>query len=147
MKQKAFVSVYLVLFKNDKILLSKRHNTGYEDGKWGLVAGHVETGESATIALAREVFEEIGINIDHNHLVVSHVMHRKSDRENIDIFITCNKWEKDIFNKEPEKCAALEFFSISKLPENTIEYIKQALFHIRNSLFYNESGWLDADLK
>jgi hypothetical protein len=33
-KQKANINVYLILEDKGKILLSKRQNTGYEDGKW-----------------------------------------------------------------------------------------------------------------
>jgi len=40
------VAVHLFLLQDNKILLSKRYNTGYEDGNWNVPAGHVEEGES-----------------------------------------------------------------------------------------------------
>ena len=51
---------YLVLIDNSKILLSKRHNTGFMDGYYSFVAGHVEKGESYSGTIIREAFEEAG---------------------------------------------------------------------------------------
>ncbi|MGB1592331.1 MAG: NUDIX domain-containing protein, partial [Promethearchaeia archaeon] len=38
-----------------QVLLSRRLNTGFRDGQWGLPAGHVNPGESITAAAVREV--------------------------------------------------------------------------------------------
>jgi len=56
---------YLVLIEDNKILLQRRFNTGYEDGKYSLVAGHVDEGETFTEAIIREVKEEAGITLQH----------------------------------------------------------------------------------
>lgn len=58
-------SVMLLLLRevegNRQILLQKRQNTGFADGKWECGAtGHVEAGESMRLALAREAKEELG---------------------------------------------------------------------------------------
>lgn len=37
---------YLILQKGEKVLLSRRYNTGYRDGEWGLPAGHLEENET-----------------------------------------------------------------------------------------------------
>lgn len=63
-----YLTVGLILIKNNKILLMKRCNTGYEDGKYGLVAGHVESKESLKQAIIREAKEEIGINLSKQDL-------------------------------------------------------------------------------
>jgi hypothetical protein len=42
---------------------------------------------------------------------------------------------------EPEKCEKLEFFPISKLPSNTVDYVVIALDHIMKGEFYSEIGW------
>ena len=39
-------AVYLVLIKDGKVLMLERKNTGYMDGWYSFIAGHVEKGES-----------------------------------------------------------------------------------------------------
>jgi 8-oxo-dGTP pyrophosphatase MutT (NUDIX family) len=143
MKQRHTVhlSVYLVLETAEGILLSLRQNTGYEDNKWGLVAGHAESQETARQALCREVLEEIGIHINPADLQLVHVLHRHSDRENIDLFWKCSRWTHEINNKEPHKCKDLEFFSLNKLPNNIIPYVKDVLTCIKNNQIYSEVGY------
>jgi len=137
----AIVNVYLVLRKQSEILLSLRKNTGYCDDYYGLVAGHVEDGESATTAMIREAYEEAGIRIQSSSLKVVHVMHRQTNRLNVDIFFECCEWQGEVINLEFEKCGALDFFSIKQLPHNVIDYIGNALQAISNGNFYSEQGW------
>jgi len=56
MKQrfKIIPASYLILIKNNKILLLRRFNTGFMDGKYGLVAGHLNGNESFTKTIIRE---------------------------------------------------------------------------------------------
>jgi len=132
------LSTYLILKRDNQVLLLLRKNTGYYDGYWGLVAGHVEEGESATTAMAREAFEEAGILVRPDQLKPVHILHRLSDRPYINIFFECHEWEGTIVNKEPEKCGGLEFFSLEALPPNTIEHIQHVL---TTKEFYSEHGW------
>ena len=54
-------AAYLVLIKEKKILLLRRFNTGYEDGNYSFIAGHVEKSESFTACIIREAKEEANI--------------------------------------------------------------------------------------
>lgn len=137
----ASVNVYLVLRKNDTVLLHLRKNTGYCDGYYGLIAGHVEDGESAITAMIREAYEEAGIHINSIDLKMVHAMHRQTNRFNLDLFFDCEKWQGNISNREPEKCAALEFFSLQHLPSNIVDYVKIALGEFANHRPYSELGW------
>jgi mutator protein MutT len=47
----------------NKILLLRRHAERPQGGTWGVPAGKLEKGETSQEALIREVFEEIGFNI------------------------------------------------------------------------------------
>ena len=85
---KLVVAVHLILIENGKILLLRRYNTGYEDGNYSVVAGHVDGNESVIHAMKREAFEEAGITIKEEDLDIVHVMHRKTpERESIDYFV------------------------------------------------------------
>ncbi len=136
---------YLVLFRASKTLLARRCNTGFEDGKYTMVAGHVELGETFTECVIREAYEEAGIELAAKNLQVIHVMHRNShtsiDNERVDVFFTASKWNGIITNKELDKCDDLDWFSLENLPSNTIDYIAQALGCIRAGVFYSEHGW------
>jgi 8-oxo-dGTP diphosphatase len=137
----ASVNCHLILRHENKVLLSLRENTGWKDGQWGLVAGHVEDGEPASEGMVREAFEEIGIHIHSEDLKVLHISHHKTERQNVDIFFTCDRYEGTIINKEPEKCGKLEYFSIDRLPSNTIDYLVDIFQNIRLGKSYSEIGW------
>ena len=137
-------AVYLFLKRNDKILLLRRYNTGFEDGNYGLISGHINGGESIFNAMSREAKEEAGIDISPTDLELVHVMHRKCDSpeyERVCFFFLAEKWDGDIKNMEPEKCDNMEWFSIQDLPKNTISYIRRALDNFHNNVFFSEDGW------
>ena len=139
---KLIPSVYIILIKGNDILLLRRFNTGYEDGKYGLVAGHADGGETMTNAMIREAKEEAGIDLSLSNLSLALTMHRWcGDHERIDLFFVANKWGGDIKNMEPNKCDDLSWFPIRKLPENTIPYIKVAIDCYERGDKYVEFGW------
>jgi len=150
MKRKRFKiipSSYVILIKNNKILLSRRFNTGFRDGYYGLVAGHGERAESFSKSIIREAKEEANIILKAKNLKVVHVMHRfemqnnPELRERVDIFFVAKKWQGKIKNMEPDKCDDLSWLPINKLPPNTIPYIRQAINNIRKKIFYSEFGY------
>lgn len=149
---KLIPAVYLILQKNGKILLLRRCNTGFEDGKYSLVAGHLNGNETVYQAMIREAHEEAGINININDLDLVHIMHRYNVKdaheengvkypERLDFFITAKKWAGEINNMEPEKCDDLSWFDLNNLPTNMIFYIKKAINNIRKGIIYSEDGW------
>lgn len=137
---KTYVNISLLLRQHNKILMSLRKNTGYEDHKWSLICGNQENNESALYTALSEAREEIGININTCDLQVLHIMHRKTRIENIDVFIQCKKWDGIIKNNEPQKCESLIFYEIDNLPINTVKYIADALISIKQLQFYSEKG-------
>lgn len=132
---------YLLAYRGGKILLLRRCNTGYEDGKYSLPAGHVEENESLTQGGSREFFEETGVRIKPNDLRLVHVMHRREKDIRMDFFFTADIGDQQPVNKEPEKCDDLRWFPLTKLPANTIPYIRQAISCYRKKILYSEFGW------
>lgn len=138
---KLIPEVHLVLNRNDDLLMLRRFNTGYEDGKYSLVAGHVDGGESFASAMAREAFEEAGLSLRSDCLSLVHTMHRRSDDERVSLFFQAGEFTGEPTNKEPDKCDDLSWFAPDQLPDNTIPYIRFALSHIRSGSTYSEFGW------
>lgn len=139
---KLIASVYLVLIKDGKTLLSRRFQTGFEDGKYGLVAGHIDGRETLRQALAREVREESGIVLDVANLSLGHTMHRWcGDHERLDFFFASEQFGGTIENREPEKCDEIAWFPLGALPKNTIDYVRVAIESCVSGVEYAEYGW------
>ena len=140
-KFKLRAAVYLLPIKDGKILLSRRFNTGWMDGKYSLIAGHLDGEETVSEAMIREALEEVGLIIDKKDLIPATVIHRKSDVEYIDFFFVVNNWVGEPIINEPNKCDKLDWFSIDDLPENLLPFIKEAIENYKNKIAFFESGW------
>ena len=67
--------VWLVVWRcTNAILLAKRLNTGWMDGNYSVVAGHLDGNETFLQAIVREAKEESGIDLDGKNLQAVHVM-------------------------------------------------------------------------
>jgi len=126
-------AVYLVLIEDGRILMARRTNTGYGDGMYSLVAGHVEAGETLTAALIREAREEAGLVLDAADLTLAHTLHRPADGR-LDFFFTARNREGTIEIREPDKCDDLSWFQIDELPATTLPYIRWAIEQIREGV-------------
>ena len=133
--------MHLFLVREGQVLLLRRFNTGYEDGKYSVVAGHLDGGEEVKTAAIREAREEVGIELSPQDLHVVGVMHRQSDDERIDFFLVANEWAGRIANCEPDKCDRLAWFDLDDLPENVIPYVRRALDNYRRGKWFDEFGW------
>ncbi len=135
-------AVYLIVKKDNKILLSLRENTGYMDDFYGLVSGHVDGNEPARFACIREAKEEANINTSMDNLKVGCIMHRLAEeRECMDMFFILESYDGKIENMEPNKCGGLKYFDIDDLPDNIIPYVKTAIKNSLNGIVYCEYGF------
>jgi 8-oxo-dGTP pyrophosphatase MutT (NUDIX family) len=124
------VGVHLVLTNSHgQVLLLQRANTGFADGDWSIPGGRLDNGEPLPAGAAREALEEIGIRIEPDHLAFSHLCHHADSdgQQRIGVFFTTSRWTGDIVNAEPDRCSALEWFTPSDLPDNTVGYIRQGI--------------------
>src|SRR3989442_10544199 len=83
---------HLLLLQNNHVLLLRRQNTGYEDGNYSVIAGHIERNETARQGMAREASEEAGLIIRLQDLVLCHVMHRKAEDQRVSFFFKAERW-------------------------------------------------------
>ncbi|HPO05739.1 MAG TPA: NUDIX domain-containing protein [Candidatus Gracilibacteria bacterium] len=136
-----YVAVYLLLIQNHQILLQRRFQTGWQDGNYSLVSGHVDGKETIKYDMIRESKEEIGIDLKEKDLQVINVMHTNTDREYLNFFILADQYEGKIQNLELEKCDDLAWFDLDKLPENTIEIVRRAINNYRTGEFFDSWNW------
>ncbi len=138
------VAVHLFLINKDKdeILLQRRFNTGYEDGNYSVIAGHIDGGEDVYSAMIREAKEESGIIILKKDLEIVQVMHRKKIlQERVDYFFRCEKWSGDLQILEPGKCDELIWVNSDNLPNNTVDYIREAIKNYKENISFSIFGW------
>ena len=135
------VTVHLLFFRENQILMLRRFNTGYADGLYSVPAGHLDGGETVLTAGVREAEEEVGVRIEPDNLSFSTVMHRIEDDERVDFFLLVHKWECEPFNAEPGKCDDLRWVNIDQLPENTVEYVRRSIANHLNGVRFDEFGW------
>lgn len=139
MHQQAIVDVH-VIFENaaGEWLLSQRANTGYKDGEYSLVAGHLEAGESIAACAVRESLEEAGVTVVESALELRHVMRRDADQCRISFFFLCRRWSGNPQNMEPDKCGGLSWHMPSSIPPLTVDYVGAALAAVRSGLLVGE---------
>lgn len=143
---KSFSAIFPIILqeKDDtiQILLHRRKNTGYQDGKWDIAAsGHVDEGEMAKMTVVRECAEELEIDVKIKDLSFVHLSHRVSNtggRTYYDIYFVVNKYHGIPKVIEPDKCSELRWFKIDDLPNEIIDIRKIALDNYRNEIQYSE---------
>jgi len=138
---KPYAAVYILFVQNGKTLLSERANTGYMDGMLGVPAGHLDADETLTKAAVREAEEEVGLVVQGEDLEMICLHHRKANREYIDVYFMCSRWEGEPQNMEPEKCAGVAWHDMDNLPENMIPEVKLAIENYGSGILYEELGW------
>jgi len=141
MRAKFPVTVHLLFFQGNQILLLRRFNTGYRDGEYSVPAGHLDGNEAVMAAAAREAEEETGVRIDAGDILFSSVMHRTEGDERVDFFVHIRKWHGEPVNAEPDKCDELFWVDVNNLPLNTIPYVRRAIQNHLNQVKFDEFGW------
>lgn len=139
-------TVHLLLMDHDSLLMLRRFDTGWQDGNYSVVAGHLEGDESASAAMIREANEEAGITVSASALDPCHVMHHRFEHagawfESVEFFFLCREWSGRLLNREPHKCDDLRWFSITALPDNTVPYVREAITLFLAGTPYSEFGW------
>lgn len=132
---------HVFLLRSDSVLLARRRGTGFHDGSFGPVGGHLDGSESATAAGARECREEIGIEIDPADLAFLGVVHYASpDGEGVDFFFGCSRWEGE--PRPVADCDELRWCPVDRLPEETIPFVRRAVeLHLLGGQPFDEDGW------
>ena len=124
-----------------EILLQLRKNTGYMDNMYDFAcSGHVEKGESFSVALVREAKEEIGIAINEKDLEFLAVNHHYQ-ADHVQLFFGVKSYVGEPHVCEPEECGGLLWVKINQLPDNIIPYVKNVLKDIFQGIQYDDGDF------
>lgn len=132
-------AAYVVLRRDDRVLLQLRRGTGYMDGRWALLAGHVDRDETVDQAAVREAHEEGGVRIDPVDLVPLTTLHRlevggPQVEQRADFFFACDRWSGEPSVQEPDKCAAMQWFGLDALPDRVVPHERLVLEGMRDGV-------------
>ena len=119
------VAINLIIKQDNKILLMRRYNTGWNDGMYALMGGHVESAENPYSTVIREAKEELGITIKKKDL--KHLLTMTVNPDHIYLYFMCSEFEGKITNMEKNQCDDIRFFNINELPNNLIDADKLAI--------------------
>lgn len=145
-RYKVIPEVFVIFIKDGEILLSRRFQTGFEDGNYGLPAGHGEEGETMREGAAREALEEIGISIEPEDLEFVLTQHRWCPNPDyvharVGFYFVPKKFTGEVHNAEPHKCDDLRFFPLDNLPPNMVPHVRAAIEAYRAGETYAEYYW------
>lgn len=135
--QRPYIGVFLLLIKDSKVLLLRRHDD-HLNGLYMLVAGHVDEGETLTGALIREAEEEAGIHIHQKDLhllcVIPHpnAPYKGKTADIINFIFLCEKFEGTPHNNEPHKADMLDFYPLENLMLPLTPHTKLAIDAYKN---------------
>lgn len=123
-------AAHIFLTDGDQVLLQRRSGTDYYDGWWAAsAAGHVEPGESASAAAARETAEELGVTVGRLRPLTT--VHRRgtSDRpaeQRVDFYFQAVEWDGDPHPADGT-AEALAWFPLTALPERLVHHERHVL--------------------
>lgn len=129
-------AAYVVLRRRsagrDEVLLQLRRGTGYMDGFWATLAGHVDPGESVHEAAVREAAEEAGVVVAPDALRPLTVLHRferggPAVEQRMDAFFEVRAWSGEPQVREPAKTAAMAWYPLEALPDPVVPHERLVL--------------------
>jgi 8-oxo-dGTP diphosphatase len=120
------VDVYLLLVREDRILLGRRANTGYGDGAYEPVCGRLAERETIVEAAQRLAQDRAGIRVAPGAVWLAHVMHDVSGSGRIAFFLGIDGWRGE--PRDPtEDYSDLSWFPLNSLPANMIDRARVAI--------------------
>lgn len=113
------VSAWIMNYEG-MILLQQRALTKKKNpGKWAKTGGHVETGENCKEAIKREVYEEIGLEVNDEEIENIEVFKSLNPNEHYYTYgyIFLTNYKEDDFILQKEEVNAVKYYNIEQLEE------------------------------
>ena len=134
-KKRLHVAVGVIL-KDRSVLISCRQSGKHLAGKWEFPGGKVETAETVVDALARELFEELNIQIHTPR--TSHLINIEYNYPEVDVLLDC--WLVTDFSGEPagKEGQAIQWVAVDQLADIDFPDANEAVIQDLNSILANE---------
>lgn len=105
-----------IVLLDDEVVLIERNHPPHE-GRWVLPGGMVERDETARRACAREVEEEVGLDVDVGSFVGLYDDPDRDERGNVSAAYLCRPTDEDAEPEPREEARRVETFALDDLPE------------------------------
>lgn len=130
-----------------QVLLQHRGQTEMLANKWDCISGHVEAQETVRQAMVREVYEELGIQIQADDLAFVGLTHLRLDDETTyyNIYLTTDRFVGTPHIMETDKHDDLKWVNLTDLPTMANEIVQnryEAIQHLGQPPFYSEEGFV-----
>jgi len=124
-KQSIGVGVGVMLLRNNKVLLGKRHGDPkkaksalHGEGTWTMPGGKVKFGEKLHDVAFRETLEETGLRLDKTKLEIVCVNDDiVSDAHFVTTGFLCKSFSGKVKVKEPDQITKWQWFDLKSLPK------------------------------
>ncbi|MFE5596002.1 NUDIX domain-containing protein [Streptomyces sp. NPDC056549] len=140
-----YADVHMLVRRGDLLLMGRRAQTlRVFPSMFQVPAGLMENDEPASVAAARELREETGLDVPAEHLRFVHLMHHVSTHagsKRIAFFFQVDDPTGEVTNVEPEKCDGWDWYKADDIPLPTAPYLAVALRHIAEGTPYSEYAW------
>jgi len=124
-----------LVFKDEKLLITKRLKNIHLGGMWEFPGGKLELGESYEICLKREMFEELGVKVNVSY-EFEEILHQYSEMTVLIKFFICS-----LSSGTPKAIQCSEFLWINRrdltrynFPAADIKVINQ--LRLNNNIWY-----------
>lgn len=112
------VSAWIMNYSGE-ILLQKRSLTKKKNpGLWSKTGGHVEAGEDVLTAIKREIFEEIGLNIDNYEFINLFKNDKEKEKYFAYGYIVFTNLKEDEFILQKEEVDSVKYYTIEEMINN-----------------------------
>lgn len=115
----------ILVVRNGKILLLRRINTGWDDGKLIIPGGHSEDGETPRQTAVRETQEELGLMIEPERFQLFTVGKVRTNHDYVvHEFVVELREDEEPINNEPNKCSEMLWHDPAQLPADVSEVFR-----------------------
>lgn len=145
-KQRPKVGVGIMILRDNKVLLGKRHDDAekassdlHGEGTWTMPGGKLDFQETLINGVAREVFEETGIKIDKSKTKIISVSDEiVPDNHYTTVGFLCQNFKGEPKIMEPEEITEWKWYNLDNLPEKVfLPSAKMIKAYLNNKIYNN----------